>query len=161
MGSQRVGHDWVTELNFVCLLVFLLMGKAEWGGNPVCWWLGLYFCFICCLDDESLRGCYWWLGDAGSCIQVGSFVCILTIWYSVGLILWYSRVMESVLPLQRLRVWSPTCVLLFSSRWLSNKESTWEGCCTGLTLSSRKALGTVASAPVAPPSAPASAPAQH
>ena len=21
------------------------MGKAEWGGNPVCWWLGLYFLF--------------------------------------------------------------------------------------------------------------------
>ena len=31
-------------LNFR-LLVFPLMGKAEWGGNPVCWWLGLYFCF--------------------------------------------------------------------------------------------------------------------
>ena len=29
-----------------CLFVFPLMGKAEWGGNPVCWWLGLYFCFV-------------------------------------------------------------------------------------------------------------------
>ena len=28
-----------------CLFVFPLMGKAEWGGTPVCWWLGLYFCF--------------------------------------------------------------------------------------------------------------------
>ena len=33
-----------------CLFVFPLMGKAEWGGNPVCWWLGLYFCFVYCLD---------------------------------------------------------------------------------------------------------------
>ena len=29
------------------------MGKAEWGGNPVCWLLGLYFCFVCCLDKVS------------------------------------------------------------------------------------------------------------
>ena len=28
------------------LFVFPLMVKAEWGGNPVCWWLGLYFCFV-------------------------------------------------------------------------------------------------------------------
>ena len=26
--------------------VFPLMGKAEWGGNPVCWWLGLHFCLL-------------------------------------------------------------------------------------------------------------------
>ena len=44
------------------LFVFPLMGKAEWGGNPVCWWLGLYFCFVCCLDEASCTGCYWWLG---------------------------------------------------------------------------------------------------
>ena len=25
------------------LFVFPLIGKAEWGGNSVCWWLGLYF----------------------------------------------------------------------------------------------------------------------
>ena len=29
-----------------CLFVFPLMGKSEWGGNPVCWWLGLYFCLL-------------------------------------------------------------------------------------------------------------------
>jgi len=41
---------------FVCLLacfVFLLMGKAEAGGNPVCWWFGLYFCFVCCCLAEA------------------------------------------------------------------------------------------------------------
>ena len=76
-----------------CLFVFPLMGKAEWGSNPVCWWLGLYFCFACCLDEVS---CYWWLGDARSCIQVVSFVWVLTIWYSLGLVLWYSRDVESV-----------------------------------------------------------------
>ena len=73
---------------FVCLFVIPLMGKAEWGDNPVCWWLGLYFCFVCCLDEASCTGCYWWLGDAGSCIQVVSFVWVLTIWYSIGLVLW-------------------------------------------------------------------------
>ena len=32
--------------------------------------------------------CYWWLGDAGSCIQVVSFVWVLTIWYSRRLGSW-------------------------------------------------------------------------
>ena len=75
------------------------MGKAEWGGNPVCWWLGLYFCFICCLDEASCTGCYWWLADTRSCITVVSFLWVLTIWY----LLW--------LVLQR-RQWHPTPVLL-------------------------------------------------
>ena len=66
------------------------------------------FVFFFCLLFRwaSCTGCYWWLGDAGSCIQVVSFVWVLTIWYSLGLVLWYSRVLESVLPLQRLRAWS-------------------------------------------------------
>ena len=63
------------------------MGKAEWGGNPVCWCFGLYFCFASSLDERSCTGCYWWLGDPGSCIQVVSFVWVLTIWYSIGLVL--------------------------------------------------------------------------
>ena len=88
------------------LFVFPLMGKAEWGGNPVCYWLGLYFCFVCCLDEVSCTGCYWWLCDARSSIQVVSFVWVFTIWYSLGFLFWYSRVLEAVLPLQRLRSWS-------------------------------------------------------
>ena len=76
------------EFLFVCLLVFPLMGKAEWGGNPACWWLGLYFYFVCCLDKASCTGYNWWLGDTGSCIPVVSFVWILTIWYHIGLVLW-------------------------------------------------------------------------
>ena len=78
--------DWSSD---VCSsdLVFPLMGKTEWGGNPLCWWLGLYFCFVCCLDEASCTGCYWWLLDARSYIQVVSFVWVLTIWYSIGLIL--------------------------------------------------------------------------
>jgi len=90
------------EFLFVCLFVFPLMGKTEWGGNLVCWWLGLYICFVCCLDEASCTGFYWWLGDAGSCILVVSFVGVLIIWYSLGLFLWYYRVLESVLPLQDL-----------------------------------------------------------
>ena len=88
------------------VFVFLLIGKAEWDDNPVCWWLGLYFCFVCCLNGAFCTVCYWWLGDAGSCIQVVSFVWVLTIWYSLGLVLWSSRVLESVLLLPRLRAWS-------------------------------------------------------
>ena len=102
----RIGWDLCWVFVVVCLFVFPLMGKDEWGGNPVCWYLGLYFCFVCCLDEASCTGCYWWLGDAGPCIQVVSFVWVLTIWYSLGLVLWESRVLESVLPLQRLRAWS-------------------------------------------------------
>ena len=57
MGSQRVGHDWVISLSLkVCLFVFPLMGKAEWGDNPVCCWLGLYFCFVSYLDEVFCRG---------------------------------------------------------------------------------------------------------
>ena len=75
---------------FVCW--FVCFSPNGQGGNPVCWWLGLYFCFVCCLDEVSCTGCYWWLGDAGSCIQVVSFVWVLTIWYPLGLVLWYSTV---------------------------------------------------------------------
>ena len=80
--------------------------KAKWGGSPVCWWLDLYFYFISCLVGAHCTGCYWWLGDARSCIQAVSFVWVLTIWYSLRLVLWWSRVLESVLPRQRLRAWS-------------------------------------------------------
>ena len=64
------------------------MDKAKWCGNPVCLWLTVYFCFVCCSDEASCTGCCWWLGDAGSCIQVVSFVWILTVWYSLGLASW-------------------------------------------------------------------------
>ena len=64
------------------------------------------FVFVCCLDEASCPGCYWWLGDAWSCITVVSFVWVLTIWYPLGLVLWYSRILDSVPPLQRLRALS-------------------------------------------------------
>ena len=98
----RIG--WVLCWVFVCLFVFPLMGKAEWGDNPVCWWLGLYFCFVCYLDEASFTGCYWWLGDARSWIHVVSFVWVLTIWYSLGLVLWYLGSWSQCY--QRLRAWS-------------------------------------------------------
>ena len=34
-----------------CLFVLPLMSKVEWGDNPVCWWMDMYFCFVCCLDE--------------------------------------------------------------------------------------------------------------
>ena len=48
--------------------------------DPDCWWLIFLSC--CCLDEASCTGCYWWLGDAGSCIRVVPFVWVLTIRYS-------------------------------------------------------------------------------
>ena len=101
------------------------MGKAEGGGNPVRWWLGCYFCFVCCLDESSCTGCYWWLGDAGSCIQVVSFMWVLTTWYSLGLFLWQSLVLESGLPLQRLRAWSLKEHLLSFFSCLTPIHSQW------------------------------------
>ena len=71
-------------LRFLFVFAFPLMDKTEWGGNPVCLWLGLYFCFSCCLDKVFCKGCYWRLCDAHSCIHVASFVWVLTIWHSLG-----------------------------------------------------------------------------
>ena len=93
--------------------------KVEWGCNPVCWWLSLYFCFVCSSDEGSCTGCYWWLGDAESCIQEVYFVWVFTIWYSLESVLWYSRVLESVLPLQRLWAWSHKGCFLILATWLS------------------------------------------
>ena len=53
--------------------------------------IGFLFLSFCCLCEASCTGYYWWLGDARPCIQVVSFVWILTIWHSLGLVLWYSR----------------------------------------------------------------------
>ena len=61
-----------------CLFVFPLMSLAERNSNPVCWWLGLYFCFAY-LDEASCTVWYWWLGDTGSSIQVPSFVWVLNL----------------------------------------------------------------------------------
>ena len=44
--------------DWVCIFVFFVV--VVWMRHPV-------------------TGCYWWLGDAGSCIQVVSFVGVLTI----------------------------------------------------------------------------------
>ena len=71
MYKLHIGWDlcWV----LVCLFVFLLMCKAEWGVNPVCWWLGLCFCFACYLDD-ILHRVLLVVGWCGFYIQVVSFV---------------------------------------------------------------------------------------
>ena len=73
---------------FMCLLTICMSFWRNVYLNllPI-FWLGLCVCFVCCLDEVSYTGCYWWLGDAGSCIQVVSFVWVLTIWYSLGLVL--------------------------------------------------------------------------
>ena len=74
-----------------------------------------FVCLFFSLDEVSRTGCYLWLGDAESCIPVISIVWVLTIWYPIGLVLWYSSVFESVLPLQRLRAWSPVlCRSIYS-----------------------------------------------
>ena len=45
-------------------------------------WVCILFCLL-----FVWRVLHWWLGDIGSCIQVVSFVAVLTIWYSLGLVL--------------------------------------------------------------------------
>ena len=57
-----------------CLFVFPLMGKAEWGGNPVCWWFGLYFCFVCCFCvlHRVLLVVGWWCRVSYS----SGFLCV-------------------------------------------------------------------------------------
>ena len=67
---------------------------------------GFVFLFCLLFRWGILHRVLWWLGDAGSCVQVVSFVWVLTVWYSLGLVLWLSRILESVPPLQRLRAWS-------------------------------------------------------
>ena len=77
---------FVFDFVFVCLFFIwwarlsevVMLSSDDW----VC-----IFVF-CCLDEASCTGSYWWLGDAGSCIQVVSFVWVLTIWFSLGLVLW-------------------------------------------------------------------------
>ena len=110
--------------------------KVEWGCNPVCWWLSLYFCFVCSSDEGSCTGCYWWLGDVESCIQEVYFVWVFTIWYSLESVLWYSRVLESVLPLQRLWAWSHKGCFLILATWLS--ESAVALLCIAFILRPRK-----------------------
>ena len=91
----------------ICLFVCFSSDGQGWVRWYSCLLLiGFVFLFYLLFWWGTLKGCYWWLGNAGSCIQVVSFVWILTIWYSLGLVLWSSRVLESVLPFQRLRVWS-------------------------------------------------------
>ena len=46
----------------------------------------------------SCTGCYWWLGDARSCIRWFP-LCEFSLWYVLALVLWQSRVLGSVLPL--------------------------------------------------------------
>ena len=78
---------WVSyRVRFVLSFFSDVQGCVRWYSG--CWWLGLQFWFVCCLDEVSCTGCYWWLVDAGSYIQVVSFVWVLTIWYSRGLVLW-------------------------------------------------------------------------
>ena len=90
------------------VVIFPPMGKTEWGGNPVCWWLGLYFCFVLfCLDETSCAGCYWCLSDARSHIQVFSFMGVLTIWHSLGSVLVLERTLESPLNWKKIKPVNP------------------------------------------------------
>ena len=78
---------WISyRVRFVLSFFSDVQGWVRWYSG--CWWLGLHFCFVCCLDEVSCTGCYWWLVDAASYFQVVSFVWVLTIWYSRGLVLW-------------------------------------------------------------------------
>ena len=81
-GVARVGQDLVHCLSLwwakLCEVVILCADD----------WVCIFVLFFFCLGEVFCTGCYWWLGDAGSCIQVVSFVWVLTIWHSLGLALW-------------------------------------------------------------------------
>ena len=49
-GLCKLPMEWVCA---EFLFVFPLMVKAEWSSNPVCWWFGFYFCFVCCWDEAT------------------------------------------------------------------------------------------------------------
>ena len=74
----------VLLLLFVLFVCFSSDGQDWVRQYSLCYWFGLYFCFVCCLNEVSCIGCYWWLGDARSYIQVVSFVWVLTVWYFSG-----------------------------------------------------------------------------
>ena len=106
----KVSFSQAVTLNSFFLLVSALLSLVQWfvwasykvsfvlsfclffssdGQGWVKWWsclLMIGFVFLFCLYFKwgSWRGCYWWLGDAEFCIQVVSFVWVLTIWYSLG-----------------------------------------------------------------------------
>ena len=65
-----ISGEICAEFLFVGLFVFPLMDKVVILSADD--WVCIFF--VCCLDEASCTGCYWWLGDAGSCIQVVSFV---------------------------------------------------------------------------------------
>ena len=57
-----------------CLFVFPLIARLSEvvilpADDLVC-----IFVLFVCLDEASCTGCYWWLGDARSCIKVVSFM---------------------------------------------------------------------------------------
>ena len=84
------GHkesDMTEQLNWTDWWVYMYMYFV----TAIClgFIFGFLFLSICFVWDEvSCTGSYWWLGDARSCIQVVSFVWVLTIWYSLALVLW-------------------------------------------------------------------------
>ena len=71
-----------------------------------------FFCLVYCFCEASCTGCCWQLGDTRSGIQVEAFV---RVFMNIGLgVLWQSRVLDSMLPLQRLR----------PDLWPGNRDST-------------------------------------
>ena len=59
MGSQRVGHDWVTELNWWCLEAF---GSSRRARSPECKAHGH------CYAARTLRAIIWALNSCNSCL---------------------------------------------------------------------------------------------
>ena len=51
MGSRRIGHDWVTELNWHCV-VEKTMARRDWGGDFIAVWS---------LERASRKRCVWGL----------------------------------------------------------------------------------------------------
>ena len=80
------------------------MGKAEWGGSPVCWWIGFVFLFCLLFRWGVLHGVLLVVGWCWVLYSSG-FLCVSSHYLILprvsSLVVW-----ESELPLQRLKTWS-------------------------------------------------------
>ena len=74
LGKLVEGGEFLFVFVFLCFLPFPLMGRAVWGGDPVCWRLGLNFCLVCYLNEASCTRCCWQFCGDRSCIQAVAFV---------------------------------------------------------------------------------------
>ena len=96
MGSQRVGHDWVNELNWMNIMILNLGNLKVMNQNPK-----INFSFLLILKKNPLYCRFWRNEDKLFCVMSTSQhtpiwgLSILFLWfYQYGLILSKSRIVS-------------------------------------------------------------------